>query len=198
MGTAGRSCGPPEAGASAKPGRRPRLWLLREVWAVNGRHLLTVNAGSSSLKVALYRAGEKETRLVAAQAERIGSPGGRLRLEDLRGGTLEERSEAMPDHPAALRVLLDQLRIYGWDREGEPGGRRDRPRLAGPETDTLAPPGLRDARAAAAHPLLQAEVRRADGRPRGRGDPREAATLPLGAGRLDRAVWGPTPSRETA
>jgi acetate kinase len=84
---------------------------------VNGRHLLTVNAGSSSLKVALYRAGERETRLVAAQAERIGSPGSRLRLEDLRGDTLEDRSDAMPDHPAALCALLDQLRIRGWDRD---------------------------------------------------------------------------------
>ena len=104
---------------------------------MNGRHLLTVNAGSSSLKVALYRAGEKETRLVAAQAERIGSPGSRLRLEDYRGDTLEERPAALPDHPAALRALLDQLRIHGWDsdlaavghRVVHGGGRYGEPRL---------------------------------------------------------------------
>ncbi len=84
---------------------------------MDGRHLLTLNTGSSSLKAALYRAGEKETRLVAAQAERIGSPGSRLRLEDYRGDTLEERPAALPDHPAALRALLDQLRIHGWDSD---------------------------------------------------------------------------------
>jgi acetate kinase len=84
---------------------------------VNGQHLLTVNTGSSSLKAALYRVGARETRLLAAQAERIGSPDSRLRLEDFRGDTLYERRDALPDHPAAFRTLLDRLRIQGWDRD---------------------------------------------------------------------------------
>src|SRR3712207_2479987 len=83
----------------------------------------------------------------------------------------------------------------GRDRGGEPRRRWDRPGSAGLETDTLAPPSLRDARAAVAHTLLAPEVRRADGQPRGRRDAREAAPLPHGAGRVDRAVRGPTPSR---
>ena len=84
---------------------------------MNGQHLLTVNTGSSSLKAALYRVGARETRLLAAQAERIGSPGSRLRLEDFRGDALYERRDALPDHPAAVRTLLDRLRIQGWDRD---------------------------------------------------------------------------------
>ena len=84
---------------------------------MNGQHLLTINTGSSSLKAALYRVGAGETPLLAAQAERIGSPGSRLRLEDFRGDTLDERRDALPDHPAALRTLLDQLRSQGWDRD---------------------------------------------------------------------------------
>jgi acetate kinase len=39
---------------------------------VNNQHLLTVNTGSSSLKTTLYRVGTGETRLLVAQAERIG------------------------------------------------------------------------------------------------------------------------------
>jgi acetate kinase len=84
---------------------------------VNGQHLLTINTGSSSLKAALYRVGATETRLLAAQAERIGLPGSRLRLEDFRDDTLDERRDALPDHTAALRILLDRLRIKGWDRD---------------------------------------------------------------------------------
>ena len=64
---------------------------------MNGQHLLTVNTGSSSLKAALYRVGARETRLLAAQAERIGLPGSRLRLEDFRGDTLDERRHALPE-----------------------------------------------------------------------------------------------------
>ena len=84
---------------------------------MNGQHLLTINTGSSSLKAALYRVDATETCLLAAQAERIGLPGSRLRLEDFRGDTLYEWRDALPDHPAALRTLLDRLRIQGWDRD---------------------------------------------------------------------------------
>jgi acetate kinase len=84
---------------------------------VKGQHLLTINTGSSSLKAALYQVGAGEMRLLAAQAERIGLPGSRLRLKDFRGDTLAERRDDLPDHPTALRTLLDRLRIQGWDRD---------------------------------------------------------------------------------
>ena len=84
---------------------------------MHGQHLLTVNTGSSSLKAALYRVSAKETRLLTAQAERIGSPSSWMRVLDSRGNMLDERRDALQDHPAALRALLDQLQIQGWDRD---------------------------------------------------------------------------------
>ena len=40
------------------------------------RQILTINTGSSSLKVALYEAGREETRILSGEVERIGVPGG--------------------------------------------------------------------------------------------------------------------------
>jgi len=85
------------------------------------RHLLTVNTGSSSLKAALYRLGEKESeresRELFAEAERIGLPHSLLRFQDVRGDTFEEQRVELPDHAAALRALLDQLGVKGLDRD---------------------------------------------------------------------------------
>ena len=67
------------------------------------QHLLTINTGSPHLMVTLYRLDTSETRLLGAQAERIGSPGCRLRLEDFRGATLYEQRVELPGHPATLR-----------------------------------------------------------------------------------------------
>jgi NADPH-dependent FMN reductase len=68
-----------------------------------------------------------------------------------------------------------------------PGGAGTARGTDGIAADTFARSGLRDARAADAHPLLAPEVRRADRRSRGRGDPQQAAPLFGGAGRVVRA-----------
>ncbi len=85
------------------------------------RHLLTVNTGSSSLKAALYRLGdkesEKESRELFVEAERIGLPHSLLRFQDVRGGTFEEQRAELPDHAAALRALLSKLGMKGLDRD---------------------------------------------------------------------------------
>ena len=85
------------------------------------QHLLTVNTGSSSLKAALYRVGEKESekesRELFAEAERIGLPHSLLRFQNVRSDTLEEQRVELPDHAAALRALLDQLGVKGLDRD---------------------------------------------------------------------------------
>ena len=67
------------------------------------QHLLTINTGSPHLMVTLYRLDTSETRLLGAQAERIGSPGCRLRPKDFRGDTLYEQRVELPGHPATLR-----------------------------------------------------------------------------------------------
>jgi acetate kinase len=84
---------------------------------VGGRRLLTINTGSSSLKAALYRLreGATETPELRAEASRIGSRGGGLRLTNTRGETLDERRDDLPDHAAALDALLSRLRDRGLD-----------------------------------------------------------------------------------
>jgi acetate kinase len=56
------------------------------------RQILTLNTGSSSLKVALYEAGRKEALILWGEVERIGVPGGRFRLTDAHGATLIDRA----------------------------------------------------------------------------------------------------------
>ena len=84
---------------------------------MGGRRLLTINTGSSSLKVALYRLRESatETPELRAEASRIGGRGGGLRLLNTRGETLDERRDDLPDHAAALDALLSRLRDRGLD-----------------------------------------------------------------------------------
>src|SRR6478672_2803607 len=72
--------------------------------------LLTINTGSSSLKVALYQVGRGETRVLSGTAERIGDPTGHLRLTDARGATLIDQSGNLPDHGAALEAVLAWLK----------------------------------------------------------------------------------------
>src|SRR6266545_4757314 len=73
-------------------------------------HLLTINTGSSSLKAALYQFDPVERRDLTAQIERIGLSGGRMRIADALGAILLDQPAELPDHPAALRALLDALR----------------------------------------------------------------------------------------
>jgi acetate kinase len=120
LGVRGATCrrAPPRAGDAgstheACPARRS--CIQRE----NSVRLLTINTGSSSLKVAQYAvyavgdAWSRETRLLDASMERIGQPGGRMRISVAGGAmvakaTTDERRD-LPDHAAALRVVLDQL-----------------------------------------------------------------------------------------
>src|SRR5690348_9695352 len=44
---------------------------------------LTINAGSSSLKFALFRAAKQPARILAGKFERIGLPEGQLELKDM-------------------------------------------------------------------------------------------------------------------
>ena len=68
--------------------------------------LLTINAGSSSLKLALYET-EGPTRKLALLVERIGSPGTHLEM-NRSGGTTECNVEAK-DHADALHQVFHQF-----------------------------------------------------------------------------------------
>jgi len=76
----------------------------------NSVRVLTVNTGSSSLKAAVYlMGGEREARVLSAQAERIGLPDSRFRVVDAQDRVLADGGAALPDHDAALRALFAEL-----------------------------------------------------------------------------------------
>ena len=75
--------------------------------------ILTVNAGSSSLKAALYDMDAGERLQYAAQAERIGQPGGRMRIVDGGGATLVDRQDDLRDQAGVLRTFLEWLTQHG-------------------------------------------------------------------------------------
>jgi acetate kinase len=71
--------------------------------------VLTLNAGSSSVKWALFRAGSPPVRLVVGKLERIGLPGGMLTVTHMATGQSDRRTVQMADHAASVQVLVDQL-----------------------------------------------------------------------------------------
>jgi len=80
--------------------------------------ILTINTGSSSLKIALYHVshrneGTTEELELQAGAARIGAPDSRLHVEDEDGHSLFAHQGALSDHAAALGAFLDWLRGRG-------------------------------------------------------------------------------------
>jgi acetate kinase len=79
----------------------------------NGAAVLTLNAGSSSVKWALFRTGSPPVRLAAGKLERIGLRDGMLTVTDVATGRSDRRTIQVADHAAAVRVLVDQLAQSG-------------------------------------------------------------------------------------
>lgn len=75
--------------------------------------VLTLNAGSSSVKWALFRAGSSPVRLAAGKLERIGLPDGILTVTDAATGQSDRRTTQVADHAAAVQVLIEQLAQSG-------------------------------------------------------------------------------------
>jgi acetate kinase len=104
--------------------------------------VLTLNTGSSSLKVALYAMGEREQVLLSADADQIGRAESRFRLADGDGRVLRDEREPLPDHDAALRVLCIGLERQGsapdaiGHRVVHGGSAYSRPQLITPELVT--------------------------------------------------------------
>ena len=69
--------------------------------------LLVVNAGSSSIKFALFDALEPLVRVLSGQFARIGLPDSFLTVTSQNG--TEKVSVAVPDHTACVRLLLETL-----------------------------------------------------------------------------------------
>ncbi|HZR81075.1 MAG TPA: acetate/propionate family kinase [Candidatus Binatia bacterium] len=74
--------------------------------------VLSVNSGSSSLKLSLDEIGATradERRLAAGSVDAIGLGESRLALRDAAGRNLRDGASACADHPAAMHALLDAL-----------------------------------------------------------------------------------------
>lgn len=79
--------------------------------------LLTINTGSSSLKLGLFRLGSAEELVLSAQAERIGVMGSQVLITDAHGACLLARQGTLPDHGAGLQVILAWLRDHDYSAD---------------------------------------------------------------------------------
>lgn len=73
------------------------------------RTILVINSGSSSVKFALFAAQTSLPRLWSGAIDRIGLANGHFRAVDAKGATLIEEDADVPDHTAALRLVLDAV-----------------------------------------------------------------------------------------
>lgn len=71
--------------------------------------LLTINAGSSSLKFALFDAGDPPARLLSGAIERIGLPDARWTVIESAGGAREVEAVLAPDHGTVVGLLTGWL-----------------------------------------------------------------------------------------
>lgn len=74
--------------------------------AENLIRVLTINAGSSSVKFALFAMASAEDLLFAGQVERIGLRGCRFRIADGHGRNLADEHVDLSDHVSAVKHLL--------------------------------------------------------------------------------------------
>ncbi len=76
--------------------------------------ILSLNAGSSSLKFALYRMhGAAEERVFSGAAEEVGAPEGRFWLRSAGDRVLAERHERFPSHAEAIVAMFAGLAEQG-------------------------------------------------------------------------------------
>jgi len=71
--------------------------------------ILTINGGSSSIKFALFEAGDTLRRILEGGIERIGLPAPTLRVKGVNPGDNYSRSVTAPDHTVAVGILMDWI-----------------------------------------------------------------------------------------
>ena len=69
--------------------------------------ILTINGGSSSIKLALFAADHSLRRILEGRIERIGLPEAAFTVKGLDNAENFSREVTAPDHTAAVAVLLD-------------------------------------------------------------------------------------------
>ena len=81
--------------------------------------VLTINSGSSSVKVGLYEMGDSERLVLSGSMERIGLRASVFRIKDSSGKSLIDEHADLPEHETALK------RLFEWLEEHETGRRLD-------------------------------------------------------------------------
>jgi acetate kinase len=76
-------------------------------------HILTINGGSSSIKLALFEAGDSLQRILEGGIERIGLPDATLRVKGLNQADSFSRLVKAPDHAVAVAALMDWIEERG-------------------------------------------------------------------------------------
>jgi acetate kinase len=76
-------------------------------------HILTINAGSSSIKFALFQTGQKLVRVVSGSVERIGLPHPVLTMTESASQHKERHDIQAPDHATCVPLLLERLEHSG-------------------------------------------------------------------------------------
>ena len=71
--------------------------------------ILTINGGSSSIKFALYEAGEPLRRRLSGKVDRVGLRGTNFTFKDSTRKTPDSRTIGASDHRSAVAFLLDWL-----------------------------------------------------------------------------------------
>ena len=71
------------------------------------QHILTINGGSSSIKIALFEADGSLKRILAGGIERIGLPEATWHAKGADERYTFSRSVVAPDHTAAVGILMD-------------------------------------------------------------------------------------------
>jgi acetate kinase len=72
-------------------------------------HVLTINGGSSSIKFALFEAGDRLLRILGGEIARIGLPQAAFRVKGQNPADNFTRSVTAPDHEVAVGVLMDWI-----------------------------------------------------------------------------------------
>jgi acetate kinase len=72
-------------------------------------HILTINGGSSSIKFALFEAGDSLRRILEGGIERIGLPEAILRVKGVNQADNFSRPVTAPDHTVAVGALMDWI-----------------------------------------------------------------------------------------
>ncbi len=71
--------------------------------------VLTINGGSSSIKFALFEAGDTLRRMLAGRIEGIGFPQGSFTLKSSNAADNISRQIVAPDHTEAVAILMDWI-----------------------------------------------------------------------------------------